>query len=168
MKDIVSELDQLMDELGQLGWLKTVRPADGYNDDKLQLEIDRLLEIYPFLKKSVEYITFLRRYAGALLVRDDDGFLLSFFGFSHDIGVHLTEGPGEPIEEDCLVFCDLIVPMGTVEGQETCAVAFGFAATPDLHWGIYRFDKGSERSWCCETFFDWLRLVISTRGRLFD
>jgi hypothetical protein len=165
MSDLESGIDRLMGELGELGWLKTVRIADGDKDSGLQMEIDRLIETYPFLQKSEQYVTFLRRYGGALLVRDDDGFLLSFFGFSHDIGVHLTEGPGEPIEEDCLIFCDLIVPR---EGAETCAVAFGFAATPDLRWGVYRFDKGSERSWCCETFFEWLRLIITTRGRLFD
>jgi hypothetical protein len=166
MNEVVTELDQLIGNLGKLGWFKTVRDANGREDVSLQRDIDRLLETYPFLEHSSEYVEFLRRYGGALLVRDDDGFLLSFFGFSHDIGIHITKGPGDPVEDDCLIFCDMSVPTG--KARETCAVAYGFAATPELRWGIYKFVNGIDRSWCCETFFEWLRIVIKTRGRLFD
>ncbi len=166
MNEAIAKLDRLVGELGGLGWLKTVRPADGHEDERLQREIDGLLESYPFLEKDSDYVAFLRRYAGALLVRDEDGFLLSFFGFSHDIGIHITEGPGDPVEDNCLIFCDMIVPIG--EAKETCAVAYGFAATDDLRWGIYRFINGDEGGWCCQSFVEWLHLVIKTRGRLLD
>lgn len=164
MDELSTELDKLIGELGSLGWFKTVHAGNGLNDVVLQRDIDRLLETYSFLKQSGEYVEFLRRYGGALLVRDDDGFLLSFFGFSHDIGIHITEGPGDPVEDDCLVFCDMSVPTG--KGRETCAVAYGFAAVPELRWGIYKFVNGADRSWCCTTFFEWLRIVIEARGRL--
>jgi hypothetical protein len=166
MNEVAVELDQLINELGQLGWFKTARDADGEDDEKLQREVDSLLKVYPFLKRDNEYVAFLRRYAGALLVRDDDGFLVSFFGLSHDIGFHIVEGGGEPIADDCLITFDLIVPIG--KAKETRGMAFGFAATPDLRWGIYRFVKDSKPSWYCQTFFEWLRIVIKTRGRLFD
>jgi len=47
-------------------------------------------------------------------------------------------------------------------------MGFGFAATPELRWGVYRLLAGGERSWYCETFLEWMERVIAARGLLFD
>jgi hypothetical protein len=58
------------------------------------------IQMWASLSKAyATHVEFLRRYGGALLVRDDDGLLLSSFGFSHDLSRHwypYHQGAGRP------------------------------------------------------------------------
>lgn len=101
--------------------------------------------------------------------------MLSLYGFSHDIGMHLVEGPGEPVDkEGFLTLCDMVVPRvirmprSPSNLGDTVAVAFGFDATGDRRWGVYRFVNGGAGAWYCETFFEWLGILIGKDGQLRD
>ena len=176
MVDIRSQLDRSIAQLATLGEFVTAwRPADALADAKLQADVSALLGTYPFLARDEGYVEFLRRYGGALLVREVDGLVLSLYGFSHDIGMHLIEGPGELVDgEGFLTLCDMVVPRVIRAPRsldnlgDTVAVAFGFDTTGDRRWGVYRFVSGGAGAWYCETFLEWLRMLIAKDGQLRD
>lgn len=156
MSDTINDLDRLMTKLAAQGEFAAAwQPDKSAGDTSLQDQVTALVTAYPFLARDEGYVTFLRRYGGALLTRED-GLLLSLFGFSHDIGMHLVEGPGEPVEDGYLIFGDMSVPRAPDYPYDTIAVGFGFEATGKQRWGIYRFIDGGAGSWYCETFLEWL------------
>lgn len=138
---------------------------------RLQRQVDALLATYPFLERDAGYVAYLRRYGGAIVVRVD-ALVLSLYGFSHDIGMHIVDGPGEPVCDGCLVFCDMSVPAAVrartdvKETVETVAVGFGFEATGERRPGVYRFVDGGDGEWFCETFLEWLAILIETDGQI--
>lgn len=142
------------------------------NDSGLQANVDSLLQAYPRLIQDQGYVAYLRRFGGALLVRDSDGLVVSLYGFSHDIGMHIVDGPGDPVFDGCLVFCDLVVPrlvraphvLGTP--RDTMAIGFGFESTGARRKGIYRFIDGGSGEWYCENFLEWLSALLRTDGQL--
>ena len=154
------ELDRGFATLATWGDFKTAwSPPTSLDDDDLQEEVDELLEEYPFLERDEPYVAYLRGYGGAIVVRRD-ALVLSLYGFSDDIGMHIVEGPGDPVEDGCFMICDLSVPLrvrartDVKQTVETVAVGFGFEATGDRRPGIYRFVDGGEGEWFCETFLD--------------
>jgi hypothetical protein len=146
-------------------------PAAAAADVALQAELDATLERWPFLQRDPSYVAFLRHFAGALVVRVD-GLVLSLYGFSHDIGMHLVDGPGEPVSDGCLVICDGCVPqpvrrrVDPVEPVLTKAVGFGVEATGDRAFGIYRFVDGGPPTFFCSTFLELLDAILATDGQL--
>jgi hypothetical protein len=170
MSDIINELDRLIGQLGMLGELHTAwHPPAALADPELLAAVTSLLETYPFLKRDAGYVAFLQRYGGALLTRDRDGLLLSLFGFSHDIGMHIVEGPGEPITEDgYLILGNMIVPENQAHPGETHSVGLGFDTTGERRWGVYRTVDSGAGTWYCETFLEWLRACIEKDGKLAD
>jgi hypothetical protein len=174
---IALELDALMVDFAgivDVGDFDTAwQPASALADAKLQDDVTALLDAYPFLGRDEGWVAFLRRYGGALLVRED-GLLLSLFGFSEDIGMHIVKGPGDPIYDGIFVFCDGSVPRvihGRVDAEtaaESVAVGFGFDATGERSPGVYRLIDGRNPTWYCATFCDWLRKVVAQDGQLRD
>ncbi len=151
-------------------WEELVTAWQPPGDDKLHAQVAALVESHPTLTDE-GYLAYLRNYGGALVVRRD-AFVLSLYGFSHDIGMHLVDGPGEPVFEDCFVFCDLVVP-GQVRARvddtqvvDTVAVGFGFAAASSKQPGVYRSVAGGPMAWYCATFLDWLDRVIESDGQV--
>lgn len=47
-------------------------------------------------------------------------------------------------------------------------IGYGFDATGNRPWGIYRFIGEEKAEWCCESFLQWLNEVIDRNGRLLD
>ena len=174
MNETIGRLDQLVSTLATWGDFKTAwSPAAALVDAKLQADVTALLETYPFLASDEGYVEFLRRYGGAILVRAD-ALVLSLYGFSHDIGMHIVEGPGEPLDDGALILCDMVVPR-TIRARTdpretvaTVAVGFGFEATGERRAGIYRFVDGGKAAWYCETFLDWLAAVVARDGQVSD
>jgi hypothetical protein len=162
----ITELDQLIGRLAALGgeFATAWQPEAAERDTSLQDEVTALVTDHPFLARDPGYVAFLRRYAGALLVRDG-GFLLSLFGFSHDIGMHLVEGPGELIENGHMIFGDMTVPRTQEYPYDSVAVGFGFDATGKQRWGVYRFIAGGPGTWYCETFLQCLRSIADKATR---
>jgi hypothetical protein len=166
VSDTIGDLDQFIGRLAALGgeFATAWQPDTANTDTSLQDQVTALVTAYPFVARDHGYVTFLRRYGGALLTRDD-GLLLSLFGFSHDIGMHLVEGPGELIENGYLIFGDMIIPRAPDYPHDTVALGFGFDATGQQRRGVYRFIAGGPGTWYCETFLEWLRTVADKAVR---
>lgn len=160
----VSDAIDAMATLGEcpVAW----QPVAAANDATLQDGVTALLSSYPFLAGDPGYVAFLRGYGGALLITEGN-LVMSVFGFSHDIGMHLVDGPGELISDGCLVFADMVIPR---EGKALAsnAVGFGFEATGQRRSGVYRYLNGGSPAWYCETFLEWLRRVVASKGRMLD
>jgi hypothetical protein len=168
MSETARDIDHGFERLRTIGRLETAwRPPEAAQDHRLQTAVDALLASYPCLERDDGYVAFLRRYGGALLVRDD-GLLLSLFGFSHDIGMHLVEGPGDMVSDGCLIIGDMIVPRVPSDPRDTAAVGFGFDVTGERRWGVYRIIDGGAPSWYCATFLEWLTRLVERSGWLLD
>lgn len=53
-----------------------------------------------------------------------------------------------------------------VDGE--IGIGYGFDATGNRLWGIYRFMEEEKGEWYSESFLQWLNEVIDKKGRLLD
>jgi hypothetical protein len=121
---------------------------------------------YPFLRQDQGYVDFLECYAGLYLERPDDELILDIFGFT-DVSSNIMGLEGPIVDNDgFLTFCD-----GTVRSTETnnvaelCPLSFSFDATQNRTKGVYYTTRQSNY-WYCESFLDWLEIIVTTRGKL--
>lgn len=170
--DIEAALSIRFKILAEWGDFKTAwTPDTAKGDSALQSDVTALLGKYPFLEQDPGYVTFLRCYGGAVLVRTD-ALVLSLYGFSHEVGMHIVEGPGDPMHAGCLVFCDMVVPLSVRERVDdtlkvpTVAVGFGIEGSRRRDPGIYRFIQSDNGSLFCSTFLAWLDRLIQTDGQV--
>jgi hypothetical protein len=166
---------QLIDRLHELGNVETGRGSKHPTspNEELAQEIAHFLDTYTFLKKDQSYVDFLEIYAGLVLYRDDDFFCLGIFGFDEDVTLHLVEGEGELIDkEGILTFANLTLPSeeGEQSSDNLIGISFGFDATQQRTWGIYRNIDEQPYHWCwyCETFQEWLEKFVNCKGRLLE
>ena len=164
------ELDELLGDLRRIGELRLGRGPRHPTDPAPELAADvaQLLAEYPFLRRDPGYVAFLERYAGAVLWRAQDLLSLGLFGFYPDLSIHLVEGPGEIIEHGFFTFCDTVVPRTPEAPFDPIGVGFGFDATNERRWGVYRLWGGGKADWYCETFLALLERYITCDGRLVD
>lgn len=132
-------------------------------------EVRALGRLYPFVAGAADWLAFLRRYGGGMLVRNEDMLSIGLYGFSHDVSLHLLEGPGEPVEAGCLLFADVVLPRQPVSGitDDTVSLGFGFPADGARRFGVYRV-RGGHPEWYCDHFGEWLDQLVHARGRLLD
>ncbi len=165
------DLDELLARLGRVGELQLGRGPKHPSEPEPALATDvvQLLAQYPFLRRDPGYVAFLERYAGAVLWRDPNLLSLELFGFHPELSTHIVTGPGEIIEHGFFTFCDMVVPR-TPEAPfaDPIGLGFGFDATQERRWGVYRLWGGGEADWYCDTFLEWLEKFIALDGRLID
>jgi hypothetical protein len=168
--ELLEKIDARVARLAALGHWKTARDVVGAEADaKFEKELERLLGRYPFVRQAPDWLAFLTRYGGGTLTRDDDMLSLGLYGFSHDATLHILDGAGEPVDYGCLYFCDVVLPREPVKGytDETISLGFGFEASGERSWGVYRIRDGNSE-WYCETFLEWLERFVEKEGRLLD
>src|SRR6266542_4038675 len=157
------KIEALIARLAALGGWKSARDVVGTDaDDAFQAELERLLAEFPFVARAQDWLEFLRRFGGGMWSRASDGLSLGLYGFSHDVTMHILDGPGDPVGDGILLFGDISLPTGGVE------LAFGFEATGERRWGVYRFVDGGDPEWYCESFHEWLERLVEREGRLLD
>jgi hypothetical protein len=164
------DIHELIRELAQFGTVETghgprhpTAPSPAFAS-----EIAAFLDEYPFVKRDRGYVEFLECYAGLLFWRAQDCLSLSIYGFDPDVSLHLAEGEGDIItREGFLTFADAAVPIeeGRFSSEDPQGAAFGFDATERRRWGVYRCSSNQPYEWYCETFEEWLGLLVSLRGR---
>ena len=123
--------------------------------------------MYPFLRQDEGYVCFLEMYAGGVFWRDQDALSLGLFGFDSELSTHLVKGPGDTVEHGYLTFCDMVIPpRADPFGKDAIGLGFGFDATGERRWGVYRLLGEGRADYYCETFLQWLRLFVEREGRL--
>lgn len=145
----------------------------------LKKEIAIFLDQYSFLRQDQGYIDFLECYSGAssYLNSVTRHIVIDIFGFIRDLSTHLTQDTDlGPIVDDegYFDFAGGMVAIKEPTGSPRVAILLGaaFDATGDRKWGIYRSKSETPDHtgiyWYCETFLEWLNLVIETEGELPD
>lgn len=165
------DLDELLARLGRVGELALGCGPEHPSapEPALATDVAKLLAQYPFLRRDPGYVAFLERYAGAVLWRDQDLLSLGLFGFHPELSTHLVTGPGEIIEHGFFTFCDMVVPRDPdAPFGDSIGLGFGFDATQERRWGVYRLWGGGKADWYCDTFLEWLEQFIAKGGRLID
>ncbi len=162
-------LHDLVRQLGELGVVETghgprhpVHPSDVH-----AAEIAAFLDRYPLVRRDPGYVDFLEAYAGLLLWREQDFLSLSIYGFDPDVSLHLTEGEGDTVTEDrFLTFADAAVPaeLGTFSPGDPQGAAFGFDASGERPWGVYRCLGDTPYELFCPDFITWLSTLVEQRG----
>jgi len=137
------------------------------------------LSVHPFLALDSGYVDFLKPYSGLAVSRDDDPSLdwgLDIAGFT---------GTGGCLDEVDFCVFDPTVPAIDEKGfyrfadVSYCAYPdltrpwsgwlgadFGYDATGERPWGIYRLLDPPQ--WFCSTFAEWLSRVIERKGRVLE
>jgi hypothetical protein len=169
---MTDELDRHLASLAALGELELGHgPSHPLNPQpELGGEIARFLARYPFLRRDGDYVTFLERYAGALVTSPHDMFSLGIYGFDENVTMHIVSGPGDVVANGFLTIADVLVPNEPEKAfsENNEGVGFGFDATGSRRWGIHRLRDGGVTAWYAESFVDWLRLLVEKHGRVND
>ncbi len=129
-------------------------------------EIEQFIEQHDFLRQAPDYVTFLFCYAAAAVYWPGGELTIEIYGFDENITAHLVLDQGflGPIidTEGFFLFCgSRIWPVG----EDPIYIDYAFDATGQRRWGVYRKITG-QYEWYCETFLDWLQVLIEKKGRL--
>jgi hypothetical protein len=165
----ITELDVLLIQIQSFGHLKLGRGPNCPDKPNFQIadELAAFLERFSFVVRDEGYVQFLQTYAGGVFWRDQDALSLGLFGFDADLSIHLTKGPGKPVEYGCLTFCDMVIPPRSDPfAAKALGLGFGFEATGARRWGLYRIWPGGRVEWFCDSFIAWLRRFVAHEGRL--
>ena len=152
-------IDDLLARLAGAGDVLMDRPAAGSGH---QPEIDRLVAAFPLVKNAPDWLSFLARYGGVTFVRPDRQMSAGLFGVSRSASLHVLDGEGDPVDQDCLLFCDMD---GSISSPDDDGfLAYGFDATGTRPWGVYAVTR-QHSEWYAPTFLEWLtRFVDSITG----
>ena len=146
-----------------------------YPNPALQKEIDDFLNQYPFLRQDQGYVDFMEYYAGASIYPSDDDeavnddeLVIDLFGFNDGIALHIVKDEGQIVGKDgFLCFCSTETWDEKVDPDFIIETEFLFDATQKRKPGIYlRSSVRPEAEWFCETFLEWLELLIDKKGKL--
>jgi hypothetical protein len=166
-------IDSLLEKLRSLGklYLDIGPTYPSSHSLKLQLSLDKLLKLYPFLVDMPDYIEFLKLYAGLSYTQKKYRISVDLFGISRTVSTSLIDGEGDAISDDgILTFCSMaLIPKELdVNFKNIKAVGFGFEATGKRKFGIYRKVDSESYEYYCETFTSWLNLFVKKGGYVLD
>jgi hypothetical protein len=154
-------------------------------DLTLAQRIATWLAVHPFLNRDAAYVEFLRRYSGVDVLSEYTAeniakgldWDLDIPGFApvgpvsclDDVGGHVSRfDPTVPhINENKFYSFATVCFRHSGQGTEPSDWAheeFGFDASAERRWGVYRILDPPE--WFCETFTEWLGRAIDSRGRV--
>jgi hypothetical protein len=141
-------------------------------DPSLETEYQRLLVVYPFLSNHPDYLHFLERYAGARAFAQE-GHEEGFFHVTiYGVGswAFSDECPTAVSSDGYYVFAvvETQAAKGSADVRDAIA-SYGFDSTGRT--GIFGETHSSGEpdgafKFFCQSFTEWLRLLIDSRGRL--
>ncbi|MFK7798741.1 MAG: hypothetical protein AB8E82_14925 [Aureispira sp.] len=141
------------------------------NSLKLQLSINELLKLYPFLLDMSDYVEFLKLYGGLSYTQKKYRVSVDLFGISTTVSTSLIDGEGDAVSDDgILTFCSMaLIPKGVdVNFKNIKGIGFGFEVTGKRKFGIYRKVDSEAYEYYCETFTNWLKLFVEKEGYMID
>jgi hypothetical protein len=157
-------LDGLLLELPNIGYLQLGRGAmhPTNPNPNAGIAMNDFLRRFPIPRRDLGFIEFWQKYAGASFESFSGRHFIAIYGFDQ-VSMLIEEfaDAWEVIENGVLYFADVL---DTTNSRQ---IFFGFEATAQRPWGIYRVwhtDEQTHTSWCCETFSDWLRWVVKNDG----
>ncbi len=135
--------------------------------------VEAFLKDYPELRQDKGYVDFLEKYGGASILWPHGDLLVDIFGFS-GTSTNLLEFYGQIVDKQgYLWFCSEVIRVrpGYDTRLTTRGLQFAFDHTHQRRWGIYRGidnEDSTQRNfeWYCDTFLDWLNLLIEYKGNL--
>lgn len=123
------------------------------------------LRTFPFLKQDPSYVDFMEQYSGFCIYRENPYLAINGLGFANVLeevaGEFLAFGESSIVEDGFLTFCDADI--------SHVGITFAYDVTGQKRWGIYRTkeiieDAPIEWYWYCETFSQWLEIMIGSKG----
>jgi hypothetical protein len=139
----------------------------------LAAPVQAFLARFPILRRDQGYVDFLEYYAGASILWPHNDLVVDIFGFT-EVSSHLLETDGPIVDEHGYFwFCSEVIRLhpGFETRTTTAGLQFAFDTTQQRRWGIYRGidnedSSRTEFAWYCESFLEWLNLLIENKGRL--